>query len=275
MLNSVNTNSGALVALQSLNRTNSELAVTQKRISTGYKVNDGYDDGAGFAVAQSLRADVKAYDAVSEELAKAQGVLTVASEGATAISNKLGELKGVLVKLADAAVVGDERTQYNAQYNAIKADMTRFIADASLNGTNLINQATAVNVISRIDGTSPIALTATNLTTTVITGLGAAPATAAAAVTLLTPTTGAFDVAEIAVNGALNNLGANARSVSSQIEFISALSSGTEESIGAIVDADLAKESAKLQSLQIKQQLGTQALGIANQAPSILLSLFR
>lgn len=274
MLNSVNTNSGAITALQSLNRTNSELAVVQKRISTGYKVADGYDDGASFAVAQSLRADVKAYDAVSSQLSKASGILTVASDAAKSISDKLADVKSVLVKLSDEAVTGDERDQYESQYDALRSDINRFIDNAELNGTNLLNTATDVSVVSTGDGSGTIALTATNLTTDVYTALGAAPTSASAAQTLLAAS-GGFDDAEVAVNGVLNDLGNDLKSVNNQIELMKSLSDGTEISIGSIVDADLAKESARLQSLQIKQQLGSQALGIANQAPSILLSLFR
>jgi flagellin len=274
MLNSVNTNNGAITALQSLNRTNSELSVVQKRISTGYKVADGYDDGASFSVAQSLRADVKAYEAVGSQLSKAVGTLTVAADAASAISGKMADIKGVLVKLANEAVTGDERTQYQTQYDALRGDIKRFIDNAELNGTNLLNAGTDVNVISTADGTGSISLTATDLTTDVYTALGAAPTTAAAAKALLA-SGAAFEDAQTAVNGAVNNLGNDLRSINNQNDFIKSLSDGTEISIGAIVDADLAKESARLQSLQIKQQLGSQALGIANQAPSILLSLFR
>src|SRR5688572_7102662 len=104
MGNSVNTNFGAIVALQSLNKTNSELESVQKRVSTGYRVNDAIDDGAAFAVAQGLRSDVKGYEAVNERLAASKGLLSVTQDALAKISDTLGEARKVLVKLADGAL---------------------------------------------------------------------------------------------------------------------------------------------------------------------------
>src|SRR5690606_34556026 len=141
MANSVNTNLGSIVALQSLSTTNRQLEAAQKRVSTGYRVADAVDDGAAFAVAQGLRSDVKAFDAVNERMAAAKGLLTVSQEALKGISDTLGEARKVLVKLADGNLGTEERAQYNADYAALKAEVTNFVANADFNGQNLLDDA--------------------------------------------------------------------------------------------------------------------------------------
>lgn len=270
MSNSVNTNIGAMVALQSLNRTNSELNSVQKRVSSGYRVNDAVDDGAAFAVAQGLRADVKGYEAVNERLASAKGLLTVTQDALSNISSTLAEARKVLVKLADASLSTDERSQYNTDYAALKTEVTNYVSKASFNGTNLLD-ATGGNVSIIFDADGGVfTLNEQSTSGSIAAGLAAA-ATAGQAVTQLA----ALDTFANAVGTSLSTVGGYIRSVTNQDNFIKVLSDATVSGIGAIVDADLAKESARLQSLQIRQQLGTQSLSIANQSPSILLSLFQ
>jgi flagellin len=268
MSNSVNTNVGAIVALQSLNKTNDQLGAVQKRVSTGFRVNDAIDDGAAFAVAQGLRSDVKGYEAVNERLAAAKGLLSVTQDGLAKISDTLGEARKVLVKLADGNLSTEERNQYNADYAALKVEVTNFVAQADFNGSNLLDDAVNIGIIYDADG-GVFTLNGQNTQGGIAAGM-AAVATSTAAVTQLT----ALDTFSSAVGTSLSTVGSYIRSVANQDTFIKIVSDATVNGIGAIVDADLAKESAKLQSLQIRQQLGTQALSIANQGPSILLSLF-
>ncbi len=269
MANSVNTNYGATIALQSLNKTNRELDAVQKRVSTGFRVSDAKDDGASFAVAQGLRADVKGNEAVNERLSVAKGLMSVTQEGLKGISDTVAELRKVVVKLSDGALSTDERTQYQNDYTALTGDITKYIGQSSFGGRNLLNTATGFNVISDAAG-GTIALTAANITGA-LTTLGVAPTDAATSITKLT----ALDTFEGVVNGQLAAVGANSRTIENQDAFIKVLGATIDDAIGSIVDADLAKESAKLQALQIRQQLGTQTLSIANQSPSILLSLFQ
>jgi flagellin len=271
MVNSVNTNISAIVALQSLNRTNTDLNVVQKRVSTGFRVADAADDGAAFAVAQGLRADVKGLEAVNERLSAAKGLLTVTQEALTGISNSLAEARKVMVKLADANLGTDERTQYHADYQAIKAEVTNYVSQAAFNGANLLDDATAINIIFDASGTQ-FTLAGQNIQGGIAAGFAVVNQTQAAAA--LT-SGGALATFETTVNTSLSTVGGYARSVSNQDDFIRVLGDATTAGIGSIVDADLAKESARLQSLQIRQQLGTQALSIANAAPSILLTLFQ
>jgi flagellin len=270
-VNSIHTNSAALTALQGLNKINSSLSQVTKRVNTGYKVNDALDDGAAFAVAQGLRADIKAIDAVTGQLQNAKGLIAVANEAGTKTSDALSRLKGVVSVLADDNLSTDARAQYSSQYNAIAAEVSGYISNATFNGQNLLNTTTAVKVISNQSGGS-LTITAFALNTDVASALGSAPTTSAAAATFLT---GAFVTAQNKVGTALSSYGTANTQLNNQVSYLKAVSDATEAGLGAIVDADLAKESARLQSLQISQQLATQTLGIANQQPSILLGLFR
>ncbi len=271
-LNSVNTNVGALVALQSLNRTNSELGEVQKRVSTGFRVADAQDDGAAFAVAQGLRANIKGYESVNERLSQAKGLLSVTSAALSTISDSAGDIKAVLVKLSDANLGTADRTRYEADYNALTADITRSYTGASFNGTNILLSAAAAttNVVANIAGGN-IQIAKQDIQAALTTLGATAPSGAAAAITAL----GKIDTFQGTVGTALAAVGASQRTVINQETFTTALNDATTSGLGAIVDADLAKESAKLQALQIRQQLGTQSLSIANQAPSSLISLFR
>src|ERR1700712_3092876 len=106
-LNSVNTNVAAQVALQSLNKTNSSLQATQKRISTGYRVADATDDGAAFAVAQKVRADVGALTTVNQQLGSAKGLVGTAVTSLTNISDSVGQAKSLLVDIGNQSISAD------------------------------------------------------------------------------------------------------------------------------------------------------------------------
>src|ERR1041384_2754072 len=100
-LNSVNTNTGAMIALQSLNQTNQQLATVQKRVSTGYRVADATDDGAAYAVAQSVRSTVGALTTANQQLGNVQGLLSTTQSGLNNISNTMASMRDVLLDLAD------------------------------------------------------------------------------------------------------------------------------------------------------------------------------
>ncbi len=270
MTNSVNTNIGAIIALQALNRTNADLGSVQKRVSTGFRVADATDDGAAFAVAQGLRSLSKGYDAVGERLSASKGLVSVAGSGLQSISDAVGEARKVLTKLADASLSATERTQYNADFAALKVEVQNFATQSSFNGVNLLVGTVATNIIYTAAG-GTFTVTGQDTFAQAATGL-AAVATAAAAATALA---GAFATFEGQVGTSLSTVGGYTRSISNQANFTKILNDAVTTGIGNIVDADLAKESARLQSLQIRQQLGTQSLSIANQAPSSLLNLFR
>jgi flagellin len=275
-LNSVNTNMGAMVALQSLNRTNEALNVTQKRISTGLRVNDAKDDGAAFAVAQAVRADVAGLTAANEQLGGVKGILDTALSGLNKVSDTMIKVRETLVRLADDTLNADQRSQYNAQYEALRTQITNFIADATYNGRTLLD-TNAANGGGDITTTRNEA--GTTYTLTAVDGAGtmlvaAAPADAAAAQAALAAG-GDWGTINTVIANALNQFGSDARYVDAQIAYNRDKLDALDGGLGALIDADLAKESARLQALQIRQQLGTQSLSIANQAPQSLLSLFQ
>lgn len=275
MANSVNTNYGATVALQSLNRTNRELDIVQKRVSTGFRVSDAKDDGASFAVAQGLRADVKGNEAVNERLSVAKGLVAVTQEGLKGISDALGDLKKVLVKLADDSLGPDQIDQYINDGNALAGDVMKYISQSTFGGKNLLTSTTSINVISDANG-GVITLPAVDLPAALAVFSSTPGGNGAQSIrdNFINPG-GSWDVMEKVINDQLAAIGASARTIENQDNFVKILGDTINNAIGSIVDADLAKESARLQALQIRQQLGTQTLSIANQSPSILLSLFQ
>lgn len=281
-LNSVNTNIGAQIALASLNSTNAQLATTQKAISTGYRVADATDDGAAFAVAQRVRSDVGALTSANQQLGNVKGLLSTTVSGLTDVSNTLANARDVLVKLSDSNTQGDQRTQYVAQYKSLLSNIKSFLQDAGYNGKTLIGNITGSNgtfgsvavIRNEVGATYGIAtfsgsafFASLNFTST---QLGSA-----STVQALITATGTF-LSKLGTLGTqLNTYGAASNYVDNQISYNNDKVDSLNSGLGSLIDADLAKESAKLQSLQIRQQLGTQSLSIANQAPQSLLSLFK
>lgn len=274
-LNSVNTNLGAMVALQSLNRTNEALNTTQKRVSTGYRVSDAKDDGAAFAVAQSVRADVAGLTAANEQLGGVKGVLDTALAGLRKVSDTMIKVRETLVRLADDTLNTDQRAQYESQYEALRTQITNFIQDSTYNGRTLLSTTPPEGgdiTTTRNEAGTTYTLTSVDGAGTMI--VAAAPTDAASAQAALA-TGGDWGTINTVIANALNQYGSDARYVDAQIAYNRDKLDALDGGLGALIDADLAKESARLQSLQIRQQLGTQALSIANQAPQTLLSLFR
>src|ERR1700754_3400256 len=111
-LNSVNTNMGAMVALQNLEATQQQLSVTQKQISTGYRVADSTDDGAAYAIAQGIRSTVGALTSANQQLGNVQGLLSTTQSGLNNVSNMMASMRTVLVKLSDSTIQGSDRTNY-------------------------------------------------------------------------------------------------------------------------------------------------------------------
>lgn len=281
-LNSVNTNINAAIALQSLNNTASALAMTQKAVSTGYRVADATDDGAAFAVAQRVRSDVAALTSANQQLGNVKGLVSTTLTGLNSVSNTLKSAREVLVKLADSNTQSDQRTQYVAQYQSLMSNVKSFIQDAGYNNKSLIGDITGSNgsfgsvavIRNEVGASYGIAtfggsafFASVNFTSTQL--------NAASSVQALITQTGTFLNALGTLGTQLNTYGAASKYIDNQISYNNDKMDSLNGGLGSLIDADLAKESAKLQALQIRQQLGTQALSIANQAPQSLLSLFK
>jgi flagellin len=271
-MNSVNTNISSMVALQSLNRTSDQLSVVQKRISTGFRVSDAKDDGGAFAVSQAVRADVAGLTAANEQLGGTKGVLDTTFAALNKVSESMIKVRETLTRLADGTLNSEQFDQYSAQYAALRTQIQNFVADATYNGRTLLDTADGNIVTTRNEAGDTFTVTAIDGATNLV--VAAAPANVTAAQAALAAG-GNFETVEGAIADALNQFGSDSNYIDAQIRYNKDKVDAMEGGLGALIDADLAKESAKLQSLQIRQQLGTQAMSIANQSPQTLLSLFR
>jgi flagellin len=270
--NSVNTNIGAFVALQNLNQVNTRLEKVQNRVSTGYKVANAIDDASSFAIAQGVRGNLKAYEAVSQGLANGRGVVAVTLAGATAISDLLGDIQKKITEGSNAGNSTEQQSILNSDFSNLVTQINTFITNATYNGRNLLSSfSTSINVLANIDGTT-LTVRSNSAFSAASVNLGSQNISSTVAAT---KALSALFQATASINTVLGNLGADSRSLSFQEDFISKLSDASSEGLGSIVDADLAKESSKLQALQVQQQLSVQTLNIANAGPRNLISLFQ
>ncbi|MCR9266185.1 MAG: flagellin [Alphaproteobacteria bacterium] len=271
---SVNTNAGAMMALQNLNKTNMDLTQVQNRINTGLEVASAKDNGGIYAIAQRMRSQVAGYGVVQNSLDLATSVTDVALAAGEAISDLLVEMKEKALAASDASLDASSRTALNEDFKALRDQITTITSNAEFNGTNLINgTVTSVTALANADGSNTITISDANMTLgggTVTVAATASFASAGDASTLVSTIETSLDN----LNASLAKVGTAAKSLEVHKSFVTKLSDALETGIGNLVDADLAKESARLQSLQVKQQLGVQALSIANQAPQTILSFF-
>ena len=277
---SVNTNAGALFALQSLNKTNRALDTVQSRINTGLKVASARDNAAVFAIAQGQRGELAGLGAVKSSLDQASSSLNVALAAAEAVSDLLIQLKEKATAAADPSASTSTLTALNDEFKNLVAQIDTVVNNAEFNGVNAVKTGgksitalTGVPTGSSSIGNFSITITASDISTAT-SGLSLAAATITSAGNA-SAALKSISTDETTLNTFLSKLGAGAKRVEIQRAFTDKLSDAIEIGIGNLVDADLARESANLQSLQVRQQLGLQALSIANQAPGSVLSLFR
>jgi len=275
MANSVNTNVSAMIALQNLNMTNADLAKTQGRINTGLRIANAKENGAVWAIAQNQRAASQSLNAVRESLQRGQSTVDVAISAGETVSDLLLQMKEKALASADASLDTNSRTALNEDFKALRDQLAKAVNNAEFNGINMVKSGgTTIAALANSDATSKITVAAQSL------ALGGSNVTVGAAATIGTITSAtsmitAVNNSIVNVSTALSKLGTGSKSLGSHLDFVNKLQDSIDAGVGNLVDADLAKESAKLQSLQTKQQLGVQALGIANQSSSILLGLFR
>jgi flagellin len=272
---SVNTNTGAMVALQYLNQTGTELQKTQNRINSGLKIATPKDDGATYAIAQNMRGNVIGYQAVSDSLNRGVSAIDVAISAGQSISDLLNQLKGKALAAADPSLDTASRNALNADFTALRDQIATIVQNATFNGTNLVDGSIgSIQALASADGSKKITVLAQNLK------LSGAILTVTTTATISTTTKASTMIVTVNnsianVNAALAKLASGSKKIDIQRDFVSKLIDTLNTGIGNLVDADMAVESARLQSLQVKQQLGVQALSIANSQPQIILSLFR
>jgi len=278
-MNSVNTNVSALVALQNLNKTNSDLAITQSRINTGLRVANAKDNGAIWAIAQNQRATSQSLDAVKESLQRGQSTVDVALAAGESISDLLLQMKAKALAASDTTLDSNSRTALDEDFKSLRDQIQKAVDNAEFNGANMVKASgTTVEALANADGTAHITVQAQDLSLGSTAMGGGTGITATAAISTLTMASDMIAVvnaAIISVSTALSKLGTGSKSLGAHLDFVGKLQDSLDTGVGNLVDADLAKESARLQALQTKQQLGVQALSIANQSTSPLMSLFR
>jgi flagellin len=272
---SVNTNTGAMIALQYLNQTEAQMEKTQNAVNTGMKVASAKDDGATFAMAQNMRGDIAGYSAVTDSINRGMSVIDVAMSAGQSISDLLIEMKQKALAASDTSLDTTSRQAMNQDFIALRDQISTIVKNAVFNGFNLVDGSTTqVTALASADGARRITASAENMS------LSGSIVTMSTGASISTQVGASLMVATIQasltnVDSALAKLSSDSKKFSVQLDFTSKLSDSLTSGVGNLVDANMATESALLQSLQVKQQLGVQALSIANQAPQYILSLFK
>jgi flagellin len=281
-IDSIHTNIGAMVALQSLDQTATALQTTEKQVSTGYRVADAVDNGAAYAVAQNVRSSVAALTSANEQLGNVQGMLSTTLTGLNSASNEMITMRALLVKLADGSSTAIEKTEYLTEYHSDLANLKSFFEDSTYNGKTLLSNFAAYSsgfgsfgvVRNEIGMTYHVAYYSTSQVFSQLC-FGVAANTLATHFAQFIQSNGTFNHMQNTIGTWLNDVGAQVQYINNQISYNSNKIDALNAGLGSLVDADLAAESAQLTALQIRQQLGEQSLSIANSAPNMLLTLFR
>ena len=281
-MTSILTNNGAMVALQTLQSINMNLTDAQNQISTGKTVGSAKDNSAVWAISKVMEADVSSLNAVSDSLALGEGTVDVALAGAEEIADILNDIREKVVTATgenvDHSKIADEITQLTSQVtqiiNASQFNGTNLLKDATVDGTN--SELTVLSSVDRNAGgsgvtASNIAVAAQDFASNLDLSADIDVSDASAAQTSLA----AIEAHIQTVVDSAAELGAAASRIEDQQQFVTKLSNSMKAGIGALVDTDMEEASARLKALQTQQQLGVQALSIANSAPQALQQLFR
>ena len=305
---SIRTNASAMTALQSLNQTNKALAQTQNRISTGYRVATAADNAAYWSIATTMRSDNKALSAVKDALGLGAATVDVAYTAMDKAIEVVGEIKA---KLVAARSPGVDRSAIQAEIDELQNQLKSIADSASFSGENWLSvdssasgynaTKTVVASFTRTDsgvkvqtlsidvnslklydasGTASGILdkeyTTTGGRTFSVATLDISGTTDSAAdLPALEEIIGKVDGAISSMTTAASNLGAAKTRIDMQKDFVSSLMDAIDRGVGQLVDADMNAESTRLQALQVQQQLGVQALSIANATSQTVLALFR
>lgn len=278
-MSSILTNTSAMNALSTLRGINDQLSETQNRISTGMKVNSAKDNASYFSISTTMDSESGMNKAVNEGLTLAKNSVSTARLGAETMVELAQEF---VDRLAFAQTEGVDQTDVQKELTSLAAQMKTAIEQSSFNGENLISTAGSgakevVSGVSRNGGT--LSTTTIDFTAGDLEGLQGSFAgitidntTTAAALELALTNSEVFLASVI---DAATDLGIVEKSIETQQNFLNELTDRLDAGVGSMIDADMEEEAARLQSLQVQQQLSTQSLSIANQAPQNILSLFK
>ncbi|WP_337188630.1 flagellin [Phenylobacterium sp.] len=273
-LNSINTNIAAMQAVAAFNAINAEMAQVQMRITTGRKINSPKDNPAIWAIAQNQRGELRSLDAVKGSLQRGRSIVDVAMSAAETVSDLLNEMRALAVAASDFPLGDASRAALDDQYMALRRQIDITVANAGFDGANLLSAGGTdrVRALANTSATSTIDVDHMDMSTSggLLAGL---PTDLLGGLSA----TGITDIktATDRVNSAIGKLGTGAKALDNHLKFVVKQQDTLEAAIGNLVDADLARESARLQALQVRQQLALMAMQIANRQPAYLLQLFQ
>ncbi|WP_269932411.1 flagellin N-terminal helical domain-containing protein [Aminobacter sp. HY435] len=305
-MSSINTNASAMTALQTLSATNKALNTTQGRISTGFRVAEASDNAAYWSIATTMRSDNKALSTVQDALGLGASKVDTAYTGMNKAIDTLNEIKVKLVAANGAS--GADKEKINTEIQALQSQLKAYADGATFSGANMLSTSSGAGTAADIkivsaftrdaSGTAKISTIDVKVENIKLFEVGAnkgildktrdatgaaGAGSAVSAIALTAATTDAVvgehlqrvEAALKEMTTAATDLGAAKSRIDLQKTFTSSLMDSIDRGIGQLVDADMNKESTRLQALQVQQQLGIQALSIANGNSQSILSLFR
>lgn len=279
-MNSILTNNSAMVALQNLRTVNKNLSMVQEQISTGKKISNAKDNASIFAISTVIKSDVEGFKKITDSLNLGSSTVAVARGAAEQVTNLLTQVKGLIVQAQESNV---DRAKIQTDIAEMKNQVDSIVNAAQFNGLNLVKAATGtVDFLASLDRDSGGTVTASSISVdaqSLETGAGGGLAGLAS---IDVSTAGGATAALTAIEGLIQTavdaaaaFGSSQKRIETQNEFVKTLTDALTSGVGALTDADLEEASARLQALQVQQQLGIQALSIANQSPQSILGLFR
>ena len=272
---SVQNNSAAMTALQSLNRTTEQLAQVQQEISTTQAVSQPKDNPAVWATAQGQKIDVDGLASVTQSLNRASSISDVALAAGQSVVDLLNQMKQDALSAQDPQLDASARQSLNTDFSGLLQRITTTLSNASFDGANLLDGSGGnLRFLATADATQSVTLPAKDLSLgggIITMGATASITTTAAASSVMAQ----IDASIANVTSALADIGDQAKLISAHNTLVQNLSTVLQTGMGDLTNANTEADSARLAALQVQQQLGEQSLNVANSMPSILLSLFR
>jgi len=275
MVDSVNTNAGSLLGVRNLQSSSKSLANTQNQLATGKKISSAKDNAAVLSITQILKSDVAGLNSVKASLDRAISTTDVALAAGNQVADLLVQLKEKAVQAADPGLDNSSRLSLNDEFTALRGQINSVVDNASFNGTNPVKAAgDDITALVGPDGQDNITVPAQDLS------LGGTNVTLSDTQNISTASAASTAIAIIEdsinnVSSALSELGAASQQLQATKDFAETLQAKTQEGIGNLVDADIAKANAEFTANQVRQALGAQSLSISNQQPAAILSLFQ
>ena len=279
-MSSILTNSSAMNALATLKDVNRGLNQTQDRVSTGLKVASGKDNAAYFAVSETMKGDSGMFKAINEGMTATKNSVATARLGAETVSDIAQQM---VERIAFAQSDGINKQDVQDELVALAKNMQSAIDQATFNGDNLVDGVqAAAGPVTVVNGVSRDATGAFGVTSSTFNAVDLQAIQTTLAAINVTDSATTMDAKLIAAEGELGkaisaatSLGITENTIDGQMQFIDSLTDTLDSGVSSMVDADMEEEAARLQAYQVQQQLATQSLSIANQAPQNILSLFR